>query len=85
MAGEYDIETPALRVNVYEHGRLVTRVLCESADEAADVVALWEDAEGVVCELEDLAARHGASDVRAPEDADTVAEDEYRAEPGPAS
>ena len=39
MTGEYDIETPALRVNVYRHGELAAQVLCESADEAADVVA----------------------------------------------
>jgi len=81
MTGEYDIETPALRVNVYQHGELVAQVLCESADDAADVVAQWEDGDGVECELEDLAARHRASDVLAPEPEDTIAEDEYRAGP----
>ena len=80
MTGEYDIETPTLRVSVFRHGRLVTRVLCESADEAADVVAQWEgDGDGIEYELEDLAARHGASDVRAAEAEDLIAEDEYRA------
>ncbi len=75
---DYDIETPALRVNVYEYGRLVARVLCESADDAADAVSQWEDADGVVCEIEDLAVGHGPTDVRAPEPEDVTTEDEYR-------
>jgi hypothetical protein len=79
MAGEYDIETPALRVNVYRHGRLVAHVLCESTDEAADVVAQWEDADGIEYEVEDLASRHGASDVRAAEPEDASPDVEYRA------
>ena len=74
----YNIETPALRVNVFEHGRLVGRVLCESAEEAADVAAQYEDADGIVCEIEDLAARHGPLDIRAPEPEDAVVEDDYR-------
>ena len=78
MTGEYDIETPALRVNVYRHGELAAQVLCESADEAADVVAQWDDLEGVECVLEDLAARHAATEVLAAEPEDTIPEDEYR-------
>ncbi len=78
MNGEYDTETPALRVDVYEHGQLVAQVPCESADEAADVVAQWEDVEDVECELVDLAVRHSASDVLAPEPEDVVTEDEHR-------
>ena len=78
MTGEYDIETPTLRVNVYRRGELVAHVLCESADEAAAVVAQWEDADGVEYELEDLSARHDPSDVRAPEPDDIVAEADYR-------
>lgn len=80
MEGDFDIETPALRVNVFEYGRLITRVLCESADDAADVVAQWEDTEGVVCEIEDLAARHRAADVLGAEPEDAIVENEYRAE-----
>jgi hypothetical protein len=75
---DYDIETPALRVNVYEYGRLIAHVLCESADEAADVVAQYEDTDGVVCEVEDLASQHGPSDVRSPEPEDIIVEDDYR-------
>ena len=83
MTGEYDIETPTLRVNVYRHRQLVAQVLCESADDAADVVAHWEDAEGIggiEFEVEDLGARHEPSDVLAAEPEDTVVEDEYRPE-----
>ena len=78
MAGEYDIDTPTLRVKVYEHGELVAQVPCESTGEAADVVAQWEDVEGVECELEDLATHHRALDVLAPEPEDLVPQDEYR-------
>ena len=81
MTGEYDIETPTLRVNVYRHGQLVAQVLCESADDAAGVVAQWEDGVGVECELEDLGVRHRASDVLAPEPEDAMVEDEYRLGP----
>ncbi len=42
-------------VKVYERGALVAEIPCESADDAADVVAQWEDVEGVKCELIDLA------------------------------
>jgi hypothetical protein len=80
MAGEYDVGTPTLQVNVYEHGRLVARVPCESPEEAAEVVAQWEEREGVECELEDLAARHRSDDVLAPEPEDVLADAEYRAD-----
>jgi hypothetical protein len=78
MTGEYDIETPALRVNIYQHRRLIAQVLCESADEAADVIAQYDDAEGIEYEVDDLAAAHGTSDVRAAEPEDALPEDEYR-------
>jgi hypothetical protein len=78
MAGQYDSGTPTLQVNVYEHGHLVTTVACESAGEAADVVAQWEEQEGIECEVEDLSIRHGGADVLSPEPEDVLAEDEYR-------
>jgi hypothetical protein len=81
MAGEFDVGTPTLQVNVYEAGRSIARISCESAQEAADVVAEWEEREGVECEVEDLAVHHGPDDVLAPEPEDAIAEDDYRAEP----
>ena len=81
MTGEYDIETPALWLNVYEHGRRVARIPCESQEDAARVIEQWEDAEGIEWELEDFAARHDALDVLAPEPEDAIPEEEYR---GPA-
>jgi hypothetical protein len=79
MGDEYDAGTPTLQVNVFQHGRLVAQVTCESADDAADVVAQWEDEEAVECELEDLAAHHRGDDVLAPEPEDVIADAEYRA------
>jgi hypothetical protein len=78
MGSNDGIETPALRVKVYEHGHLVSQVLCESEDEAADVLAQWDDVDGVECVVEDLAVTHGPLDVLAPEPEDVLAEDEYR-------
>jgi len=78
MNGQYDTETPALRVDVYERGRLTAQIPCESADEATDVVAQWDDVEDVECELVDLSIRHGSLDVLAPEPEDVMTEDEYR-------
>ena len=74
---EYDSETPALRVRVYQDGRLLAEVLCESADEAAGVVRQWEESEGVECELEDLSAAHEPTDVRAPEPEDVMSVDDF--------
>jgi hypothetical protein len=81
MGTNDDIETPAIRVKVWEHGHRVTDVLCESEDEAADVLRKWDDVEGVECSVEDLGATHGPLDVLVPEPDDVLPEDEYRPEP----
>jgi hypothetical protein len=76
MTGEFDIGTPTLLVNVYEAGRLITRVACESADDAAGVVTEWEALGGIECEVEDLGTRHQPDDVLAPEPEDALWEDD---------
>ena len=81
MAGEFDVGAPTLQVNVYEGGRLITQIPCESAEEAADVVAQWEAQEGVECEVEDLAVHHVPDDVLTPEPEDAFDEDDYRDSP----
>ena len=75
MIEDVDIGAPTLLVNVYEAGRLVTRVPCESADEAAGVVAEWEEVDGIKCEVEDVGTRHQPEDVLAPEPEDGFAAD----------
>lgn len=70
MTGEFDVGTPTLQVNVYEGGVLIAQVPCESAEEAADIVAEFEEREGVRCEVEDLAVEHGPDDVLAVEPED---------------
>ena len=79
MANAFDTGAPTLQVNVYEGERLVTRVACESPEEAAGIVAEWEAREGMQCIVEDLAVRHGADDVLAPEPEDAFEIDEDRA------
>jgi hypothetical protein len=79
MANEFDSGAPALQVNVYEGGRLITQVACESAEDAAETVAQWESRAGVECEVEDLAVHHGPEAVLAPEPEDAFEEgDDYR-------
>jgi hypothetical protein len=76
VVSDYDSETPALRVTVYQEGRLVTEVLCESAEEAAEVARQWEEREGIECEVEDLGTDHEPLDVRAPEPEDVMSVDD---------
>ncbi len=75
---DYDVGSPTVRVKVYEHGGLVATIRCESAEEAADIAADWEEQSGYTCEVDDLAAVHQPGDVRAPEPEDFMPEDEYR-------
>jgi hypothetical protein len=76
---EYDIGSPTIGVKVYgPHGELVTFVRCESTDEAADVAADWEEQDGFICEVADLAERHAADDILASDPEDTLPDLEYR-------
>lgn len=60
-------ETPTIEVRVFRHGELVHRQLCESEEEAGDVVAAWTERDDVECEVEDMSARHQLGDVLEPE------------------
>ena len=62
-------EAPVIEVRVYRDGVLVQRELCESEDQAADVVDTWSELEGVVCEVDDLSVRHRPGDILEPEPA----------------
>jgi len=72
MTGEFDAGTPTLQVHIYERGQLIAQVPCESTEEAAGIVRAWEERDGIECEIEDLAVRHGADDVLAPEPEDSM-------------
>jgi hypothetical protein len=76
MAGEYDTGTPTQCVSVYEAGRLVAQVMCESAQEAADAAAEWEQRSGVTCEIDDLGVVHDPDDILAFEPEDLVDDDD---------
>ena len=60
-------ETPTLEVRAYREGKLVERALCETEEEAADVVAAWEELEGVECVVDDLSAETHDVDSLEPE------------------
>ena len=49
-------ESPTLEVRAYREGKLLERAFCETEQEAADVVAAWEELEGVECVVDDLSA-----------------------------
>ena len=78
MVGEFDVGTPTLQVNVYEEGVLVAQVGCETSDEAAEIAAQWEERDGFQCVVEDLAVRHGGTDVLAPEPEDLEISEDRR-------
>jgi len=59
--------TPSIEVRVFRDGELVDRQLCESDDEAAEVVERWSQIEGVTCLVDDLSFHHTPNDVLAPE------------------
>jgi hypothetical protein len=73
---EFDSGSPTLRVNVYANRVLVNRILCETAEEAGTVAAVWEEQPGYSCEIEDLGAVHSADDVLSPEPDDLYVDDE---------
>lgn len=64
----YDAGTPTIEVDIYLHGRLLVRELCESEDEAATLAEEWADLEGVHVLVDDLSARHGPDDILAPDE-----------------
>ena len=49
-------ESATLEVRAYREGKLVERAFCETEQEAADVVAAWEELEAVECVVDDLSA-----------------------------
>jgi hypothetical protein len=53
---EDPIQTLVVEVIVYRHGTEIARQPCESEEEAAAVVAHWEEERGVTCEVVDLSA-----------------------------
>ncbi len=80
-------ETPTIEVRVYRGGRLLSRELCESEEQAGLAVQEWEEIEGVECEVDDLSIRHRPGDIFEPEPAvalgdeyPTAAEIEHRPE-----
>lgn len=67
-------ETPTLEVLVYRNGELIHREFCESEDEAADVVATWEESPGVECVVDDVSGhQHGLESFEV-EPVDTMAD-----------
>jgi hypothetical protein len=76
MSTSYDPGASTVEVRVYERGRLLTRELCESEEEAAAVVERWSEVPDTDVVVDDLATKHGPDDILAPEDPAPGPEDE---------
>jgi hypothetical protein len=79
MTGDLSVdpwETPRIEVRVYRRGELVQRELCDSEEDAREVVESWSEQEEVTCEVDSLTTRHHPEDVLAPEPALLVDDDE---------
>jgi hypothetical protein len=67
----YDVgRTPTIEVTVFRDGAVIDRVLCESEDEAAEVVERWSEQDGVQCQIDDLSVHHRAGDVLEPSESE---------------
>lgn len=73
---------PSIEVRVFRHGELIERQLCESDEEAAELVEQWSELEDVTCLVDDLTFHHMPDDVLEPEPAEPPDED-YSHEPTP--
>ena len=47
-------DSPTVEVRAYRQGELIATELCLTVDEAAALVASWEETPGVTCEVGDL-------------------------------
>ena len=70
------VETPCVEVRVYRHDELVLTELCESEEEAAQVMSQWSEHEGVRCEVDDLTPKNGLLDSSEPRSA-VAGDEEY--------
>ena len=79
-------ESPTIEVRVYRHGERWQTELCDTEEEAAEVVARWSEVDGVRCEVDDLTVHHEPGQVFEPEpallDEDDEEYDEHAVEPG---
>lgn len=70
MSEQYAADsTPSIEVRVFRGGDLIERQLCESEEEAAEVVDTWSEVEDVTCLVDDLSFHHTPDDVLSPEPA----------------
>ena len=80
----YDVGAPTLEVRIYDHDRLLATELCESEDDAREVVERWQDVANLFVVADDLSSKHRHEDVLAP-DEPLADDDDYPSAPVPAS
>ena len=65
-----------IEVRAYREGKIVHRQLCESAEDAAALVDVWEQHEGIECEVDDLSHDRQLGEAAEPADLADVAFDD---------
>ena len=63
----YYAGAPTIEVRIYDHGKLLTRELCESEEDVSDVVERWSDVANLFVVADDLSSKHEPDDILAPE------------------
>jgi len=72
----YDGGAPTIEVRIYSGSKLLMRELCESEDDAAEVVERWSDVDNLFVVVDDLTTKHGPGDILAPEPAPATDEEQ---------
>jgi hypothetical protein len=61
-------EQGSVEVRIFRHGALIDREVCESVEEASDVVDAWAQAGAdIECEVDDLSYDHHQGEIEEPE------------------
>jgi len=75
-ARDFGTESPTVEVVVFRDGLEIARELCDAPEDATLVVERWSEDPGVVCQVDDLSARHRPEDIRDPSP-DEPLDDDY--------
>lgn len=67
--------TPTIEVRVFRHDELIETQLCESDEEASELVERWSEVDDVTCLVDDLSFHHKPGDVLEPEPSEPAIEE----------
>lgn len=67
-------QTPMIEVRVFRNGELIHRELCESEEQASDLIEAWGELSGTTFEVDDLSVHHGGGEILEPEASEATEE-----------